>query len=340
MIRDEGKAETIYCPSSDCNIVANKDTILHLLQDENVKRKYRYLITNSFVEANRSMAWCPHPGCVNAIFAADKEERTVCCLCLKRFCFSCKRDPHEPLTCELLTKWRKKCDDESETANWFHINTKECPKCRAPIEKNGGCNHITCRNISCKAEFCWMCLGPWSQHGSSWYKCNRFDENDSKEARNAQQKSRAALERYLFYCNRYLAHHKSEKLELKLYAMIEEKRQELEKLDIPQVESQFLKAAVDTLAECRRVLMYTYAFAYYLKKNNQCMIFEANQADMEMTTECLSGYLEQDLADNKDEFQKLKVEVLDKSKYCSARKTVLLQHVYEGYAQGTWEFQE
>jgi ariadne-1 len=81
-----------------------------------------------------------------------------------------------------------------------------------------------------------MCLGPWSQHGSSWYKCNRFDENDSKEARNAQQKSRAALERYLFYCNRYLAHHKSEKLELKLYAMIEEKRQELEKLDIPQVE--------------------------------------------------------------------------------------------------------
>ena len=81
-----------------------------------------------------------------------------------------------------------------------------------------------------------MCLGPWDRHGSSWYKCNRYDESDSKEARNAQQKSRAALERYLFYCNRYLTHCKSNKLEHKLYAMIREKRQELEKLAIPQVE--------------------------------------------------------------------------------------------------------
>ena len=40
------------------------------------------------------------------------------------FSFGCKRDPHEPLTCDLLSKWLKKCDDESETANWFHINTK------------------------------------------------------------------------------------------------------------------------------------------------------------------------------------------------------------------------
>ena len=91
-------------------------------------------------------------------------------------------------------------------------------------------------NSSCRAEFCWMCLGSWDRHGSSWYKCNRYDEKDSKEARSAQQKSRAALERYLFYCNRYLTHNKSNKLESKLYAMIEYKRHDLEKLDIPQVE--------------------------------------------------------------------------------------------------------
>ena len=51
--------------------------------------------------------------------------------------FSCKRDPHEPLTCELLTKWRKKCDDESETANWFHINTKVRWLCLDNVDIDG-----------------------------------------------------------------------------------------------------------------------------------------------------------------------------------------------------------
>ena len=40
------------------------------------------------------------------------------------------------------------------------------------------------------------------------------------------------------------------------------------------IETQFLKKAVDILCECRRTLMYTYVFAYYLRKNNQCEIFE------------------------------------------------------------------
>lgn len=95
---------------------------------------------------------------------------------------------------------------------------------------------MTCRNISCKAEFCWVCLGPWDQHGSSWYNCNRFNEADSKVARESQSKSRAQLARYLFYCNRYLNHAKSRRLEHKLFAMVQEKRAELEAMDVPQVE--------------------------------------------------------------------------------------------------------
>ena len=59
-----------------------------------------------------------------------------------------------------------------------------------------------CKQQNCKADFCWVCLGPWEPHGSSWYNCNRFDEDDAKRARDAQEKSRAALARYLFYCNR------------------------------------------------------------------------------------------------------------------------------------------
>ena len=44
---------------------------------------------------------------------------------------------------------------------------QECPKCRATIEKDGGCNHMVCKR--CKFDFCWVCLGSWEPHGSSWY---------------------------------------------------------------------------------------------------------------------------------------------------------------------------
>lgn len=55
------------------------------------------------------------------------------------------------------------------------------------------------------------------------------------------------------------------------------------------IEVQFLKKALGTLGECREALKYTYAFAFYLVKNNECEIFESNQRDLEMATEALSG---------------------------------------------------
>lgn len=48
------------------------------------------------------------------------------------------------------------------------------------------------------------------------YNCNRYDEREAKSARDAQEKSRAALQRYLFYCNRYLNHMQSLKFEHKV----------------------------------------------------------------------------------------------------------------------------
>jgi hypothetical protein len=44
----------------------------------------------------------------------------------------------------------KKCADDSETSNWISAHTKECSKCNSTIEKNGGCNHMSCKK--CKYE--------------------------------------------------------------------------------------------------------------------------------------------------------------------------------------------
>lgn len=42
---------------------------------------------------------------------------------------------------------------------------------------------------------------------------------------------------------------------------------------------QFLRKAVDVLCLCRNTLKYTYVFAFYLKKNNQSVIFEVSSCN-------------------------------------------------------------
>ena len=53
---------------------------------------------------------------------------------------------------------------------------------------------MTCKK--CKWEFCWVCMGPWSEHGTAWYNCSRYEEK-ADTSKDAQIKSRAQLERYL-----------------------------------------------------------------------------------------------------------------------------------------------
>lgn len=73
-----------------------------------------------------------------------------------RFCFNCVKDPHSPLPCKLLPEWMEKCEGEGESIKYITANTKNCPKCHSAVEKNGGCNLMSCR---CGTFFCWVRYG-------------------------------------------------------------------------------------------------------------------------------------------------------------------------------------
>merc|ERR1712071_142795 len=45
--------------------------------------------------------------------------------------------------------------DELANIEYMLENTKPCPKCNSPTQKESGCNHMTCRN--CKLHWCWLC---------------------------------------------------------------------------------------------------------------------------------------------------------------------------------------
>ena len=90
---------------------------------------------------NPNLRWCPAAGCLNAVYAKNLDRLPVKCDCGYSFwygefrflcgylnpifiSFQCGRDPHLPILCEYLQRWLKKCDDDSETSNWIHCNTK------------------------------------------------------------------------------------------------------------------------------------------------------------------------------------------------------------------------
>lgn len=79
-------------------------------------------------------------------------------------------------------------------------------------------------------------MGSWEPHGSSWYNCNRYDEDEAKAARDAQEKLRSDLARYLHYYNRYMNHMQSLKFESKLYASVKAKMEEMQQHNMSWIE--------------------------------------------------------------------------------------------------------
>ena len=289
------------CPAQGCKEVVTEDVFVQILNgesDEQQLTRYRKFLLDAFVDTNKCMRWCPSPYCTNAL-AAPSHTTSVRCKCGCAFCFHCGEPAHEPINCDLLSKWLDKCQNESETANWILSHTKRCPKCQTRIEKNQGCNHMTCRAAGCGHEFCWICMGPWSEHGTEtggYYKCNRFVEQELKDTASEADKAKRELDRYLHYFKRYQNHAKAEEFAASQRGKIAQRMEQIAMEDAgggtSWIDAQFLKTANEQLIECRRVLKYSYAFGFYLEPGTEKNLFEHLQEMLEKHTEQLSEHTE------------------------------------------------
>lgn len=206
----------IPCPVENCGEIVDGKFTMQVITDTNVRQK---LMVNSFVQVssvvesfhitnyqrNRNMMngviyfpfefrifkhtdwlrWCPAPDCAFAIQWLKLSNTQNCkCACGKRFCYDCEGECHDPLPCELISKWEKVDYEAALHSTW---NAEKCPNCIVPIGKDGG-NHYMVSNCSlfsfhyaaaqtsndyaeieihfqichaCKYEFCWICFGEW-----------------------------------------------------------------------------------------------------------------------------------------------------------------------------------
>ncbi|KAI4143879.1 MAG: hypothetical protein L6R39_004397, partial [Caloplaca ligustica] len=128
--------------------------------------------------------YCPRPDCAKWIDTTKSKPRNggtlTCPHCKHDMCTFCRAPAHAgnqdcPQDFGLDATLQ-----QAERAGW-----QRCYSCRALVELNTGCRHITCK---CRAEFCYTC-------GARWRTCVCTEEDQARRTRRIQEDLREAEER-------------------------------------------------------------------------------------------------------------------------------------------------
>ena len=193
----------ILCMHEGCNshVLASD---VELLCGKPAFEKYMNNCNQKFITVAVNVRRCSDKNC-NLLLSCENIGHcwVSSCKCGRRTCWKCGEHCHAPLNCENTRIWKNKYKGISNDI-WTTTNTKPCVMCKALIEKNGGCNHMTCQN--CGYEFCWLCGHEWHTHEGDPYQCSKniyinkpqYEENGiTIHQLNFQlQKNNARLERF------------------------------------------------------------------------------------------------------------------------------------------------
>jgi len=142
-----------------------------------VKRRIIDLVqtTNSAKVFFCIMSGCP---CEDGFIVHKVVKKKVSCEnCPQEYCFDCGKTYHGDFDCEIPI-------DEMSALLISQI-TKPCPKCHVAIEKNEGCNHMTCKQ--CGQHWCWICNecfptnNPYHPNGCLNVQQNNLNREDDSD---------------------------------------------------------------------------------------------------------------------------------------------------------------
>lgn len=101
------------------------------------------------------------------------------------------------------------------------------------------------------------------------------------------------------------------------------------------IKNEFVSLAVETLLQCRRNLMHSYIFSYFMcTLDNQMFLFEENLKYLEQSTETLSEILEHDVT--AENVHRMKRKIVDWTSLCNKRRRDLIDHAKEGWEKNWW----
>lgn len=111
--------------------------------------RYDKLITREMLNGIPNFRWCLRPGCeAGQIHIAEKDGPIFTCCdttCRFKTCVNHNMPWHEGETCvEYDYRTVGKFKDDAASEERIKELCKRCAKCDSPIEKNNGCDHMTC----------------------------------------------------------------------------------------------------------------------------------------------------------------------------------------------------
>ncbi|XP_073507352.1 E3 ubiquitin-protein ligase RNF14-like isoform X2 [Phyllobates terribilis] len=172
----DGQVHALNCPEPECTSVATPAQVKDLVGEQLFSRFDRLLLQSS-LDLMADVVYCPRLSCQTPVMVEPEGTMGICSVCQYAFCILCKMTFHgispcnipegpeeniadlseEDLTAEEENRRRvEKSVQRMQNREWIKMNSKSCPGCKVPIEKNDGCNKMTCSK--CKEFFCWLCL--------------------------------------------------------------------------------------------------------------------------------------------------------------------------------------
>jgi len=153
----------LRCPGMNCRCFLDRKKVEAALPD--AFAAYKTAMMRFQLKRVENYRTCPNADCAHGIVldACCNADQVTCTACDTNFCPKCNDEPHEGMTCEEFQR-KRHAERWGEAKDYMTNETKQCPYCLVWIEKNGGCNHMTCHH--CRGEFCWLCFGEWHTHNS------------------------------------------------------------------------------------------------------------------------------------------------------------------------------
>eukprot|EP00567_Pseudictyota_dubia_P000431 CAMPEP_0197467012 /NCGR_PEP_ID=MMETSP1175-20131217/65348_1 /TAXON_ID=1003142 /ORGANISM="Triceratium dubium, Strain CCMP147" /LENGTH=1073 /DNA_ID=CAMNT_0043003073 /DNA_START=1 /DNA_END=3222 /DNA_ORIENTATION=+ len=264
------------CPRHDCKERITCSDIEALAPEMMSDWKEAFL--KSFVVKDNNHGYCRGPNCSMVVAASpnkpDVSGEVICYKCQANFCFRCGGTPHDPVSCKDMIRWNTIV---GTSGFWIRSNSKPCPGCRAPIEKNMGCNHMEC--TSCGFHFCWVCLAPVRSHLEPHF-CERYDP--SKTGENEDER------RALFYMDQFMMQEEAETFAKDdLHTIRRDKAVLNEAMD--EESFQIIEHTLEMLCKTRNFLKHTYVATFALGFDDPVSLhaLETYQATLEQFTEFL-----------------------------------------------------
>ncbi len=157
----EKRALSLECPR--CENPLTEQDLKIICPDHETQQRAIALLKLAHARKDPRFKPCPTSDCSGYFIDEFGVGRIINCgSCKHSYCSSCSKNHKQNISCEKFKqlsqmqepqKEKQRSLDDQMTQKWTQANTKECPKCKTIIEKNGGCKKMTC--YDCRYVFHW-----------------------------------------------------------------------------------------------------------------------------------------------------------------------------------------